>query len=68
MIRHAVPQGIVPGSLQHYLTRAYPLLNVRALLKKRDVKVNGLRREGEFPLRPGDEARGRDRAWLWKPL
>ena len=20
------------------------------------------------PLRPGDEARGRDRAWLWKPL
>ena len=55
MIRHAVPQGIVPGSLQHYLTRAYPLLNVRALLKKRDVKVNGLRREGEFPLRPGDE-------------
>ena len=55
MIRHAVPQGIVPGSLQHYLTWAYPLLNVRALLKKRDVKVNGLRREGEFLLQPGDE-------------
>ena len=55
MIRHTVPEGITPGSLQHYLTRAYPLLNVRTLLKKRDVKVNGVRQGGEYSLKPGDE-------------
>ena len=55
MIRHAVPVNAAPMPLLRYVSRAYPMLNVRAVLKKRDIKVNGVRRDGEYLLRPGDE-------------
>ena len=55
MIRHTVPKGVAPMQLQKYVSRAYPMLNVRAVLKKRDIKVNGTRRDGEFTINPGDE-------------
>lgn len=55
MIRHTVSEGIAPTPLLRYVSRAYPMLNVRAVLKKRDIKVNGVRRDGEYILRPGDD-------------
>jgi len=55
MINHTVPRGVAPMPLQRYVSRAYPMLNVRAVLKKRDIKVNGVRRDGEFTVSPGDE-------------
>lgn len=55
MFVHTVPKGIGPTPLIRYVSRAYPMLNVRAVLKKRDIKVNGVRRDGEFSVREGDE-------------
>lgn len=55
MIQHTVPKGIESMPLLRYVSRAYPMLNVRTVLKKRDIKVNGVRRDGEFKVGPGDE-------------
>lgn len=55
MILHTVPKGVASMPLQRYVSRAYPMLNVRSVLKKRDIKVNGVRRDGEFMIGPGDE-------------
>ena len=55
MINHVIPANVQPMPLQRYVSRAYPMLNVRAVLKKRDIKVNGARQNGEFTVRGGDE-------------
>ena len=55
MMLHTVPEGAAPTPLLRYVSRAYPMLNVRAVLKKRDIKVNGVRRDGEYVVNPGDE-------------
>ena len=54
MIEHVIPKGIQPMPLLRYVSRAYPMLNTRAVLKKRDIKVNGTRRDGEYMVGPGD--------------
>lgn len=54
MTEHTIPVSIPPTPLKTYLSRAYPLLNVRDVLKKRDVKVNGARQGGDFIVRGGD--------------
>lgn len=55
MINHVIPKNIQPMPLLRYVSRAYPMLNVRAVLKKRDIKVNGTRQNGEYTVRGGDE-------------
>lgn len=55
MITHVIPQNVQPMPLLRYVSRAYPMLNVRAVLKKRDIKVNGVRQNGDFTVRGGDE-------------
>lgn len=58
MIVHQVPQNVPPMPLLRYLQRAYPLLSVRPLLKKRDVRLNGQRvgeKQADTAVRPGDE-------------
>ena len=57
MTEHIIPGGVPEMPLKSYLSRAYPLLNARDVLKKRDVKVNGVRRDGDFSVRGGDELR-----------
>lgn len=54
MIVHTVPQGVRPMPVSRYLARAYPLTDVREAFKRRDVKVNGARRGGDFPVAAGD--------------
>ena len=58
MTMHTVPQGVAATPLEKYLRRAWPLLPGRVLreaLKKRDVRVNGVRSGGDAPVRGGDE-------------
>ena len=58
MTVHAVPRGLGPMPLEKYLRRAWPLLPGRVLrdaLKKRDVRVNGVRSGGDATVRGGDE-------------
>lgn len=55
MILHPVPLNAQPTPLLRYVSRAYPMLNVRAVLKKKDIKVNGVRADGEYIVRGGDE-------------
>lgn len=55
MINHVIPKNIQPMPLMRYVSRAYPMLNTRAVLKKRDIKVNGARQNGDFTVRGGDE-------------
>ena len=57
MLEHTIPKSAPPMELRRYLARAYPLLNARDALKKRDVKVNGARRDGDFTVGPGDVIR-----------
>ena len=58
MIVHAVPRGLGPTALEKYLRRAWPLVPGRVFreaLKKRDVRINGVRSGGDAAVRGGDE-------------
>lgn len=64
MIRHEVPFGIKPEELSRYLKRAWPLLPgfvLRDLLKKRDVRISGVK-SGK-----GDMVRGGDILEIYAP-
>lgn len=57
MIAHIAPKTLETMSLDHYLRRAYPMLSaqiLRTLLKKRDVRVNGVRSDAHALVRGGD--------------
>ncbi len=54
MLAHTVPRGVRPMPLSRYVARAYPMLDAREAFKKRDVKVNGARQNGEFSVSAGD--------------
>ena len=55
MIEHVIPAIVREMPLRQYISRAYPMINARDVLKKKDVKVNGVRRDGDFFVRGGDE-------------
>lgn len=58
MIRHVVPEGVRAMPVEKYVRRAWPLLPnhaLRDLIKKRDVKVNGVRMGQGTCVRGGDE-------------
>lgn len=58
MIRHVVGMTISSLPLEKYIVRAWPMLPgraVRELLKRRDVKRDGVRLGGQDCVRPGDE-------------
>ena len=58
MIRHVIPDGVPEMPLRQYLKRAWPLLPgfaLRDILKKRDVRRDGLRLGGEAVVRGGEE-------------
>ena len=57
MIRHDIPSGVPPMPLERYLRRAWPLIPghvLRELLKKKDVRVNGAKADGQATVRGGD--------------
>lgn len=57
MIQHEIPIGVRPEELSRYLRRAWPLLPghvLRDLLKKRDVRVNGVKAGRGETVRGGD--------------
>ena len=54
MIEHTVPDRAPKMALARYIARAYPLLDAREALKRRDVKVNGARQGGDFVVSGGD--------------
>ena len=57
MIAHRVPQGVPAMPLERYLRRAWPLVPghaLRALCKRRDVRVNGAKADGSAVVRGGD--------------
>ena len=57
MTEHRVPGGVPAMPLERYLRRAWPLLPghaLRAMLKKRDVRVNGAKADGGATVRGGD--------------
>ena len=57
MTPHAIPAGVPPMPLERYLRRAWPLLPgyaLRQLLKRRDVRVNGVKASGSDIVRGGD--------------
>ena len=68
MTAHIVPDGLRATPLEKYLRRAWPMLPGRVLrdaLKKRDVRVNGVRSGGDALVRGGDElALYIDAKWL----
>jgi len=54
---HTIPQGVPAMPLEKYLRRAWPLLPGRVLrdaLKKRDVRVNGVKCGADAAVRGGD--------------
>lgn len=58
MIRHIVPASVVQMPLERYIRRAWPMLPggaLRNLLKKRDVKINGVRMGQSAVVCGGDE-------------
>ena len=58
MQRHTVPAGVAPTPISRYLTRAYPALPgwlIRDTLKKKDVRINGLKSGAEASVKAGDE-------------
>lgn len=64
MIRHEVPTELRQEELSHYLKRAWPLLPghvLRELMKKRDVRINGIK-SGR-----GDVVRGGDMLEIYAP-
>ena len=57
MIRHEVPSGVRSEELSRYLKRAWPLLPghvLRDLLKKKDVRINGVKAGKGEAVRGGD--------------
>ena len=57
MTEHTIPQGVPAMPLERYLRRAWPLLPGRVLrdaLKKRDVRVNGVKCGADAAVRGGD--------------
>lgn len=57
MIEHVVPPGVADMPLERYLKRAWPMIPghaLRAALKKRDVRVNGVRAGAEAVVRGGN--------------
>ena len=57
MIRHEVPASLRVENLQRYLKRAWPLLPghvLRELMKKRDVRINGIKCGKDETVRGGD--------------
>ena len=58
MHRHVVPAGVPATPLKQYLSRAFPALPgwlVRETLKRKDVRVNGVRSGADAFVRSGDE-------------
>jgi len=54
---HSIPEAVPPMPLERYLRRAWPMLPGRILrdaLKKRDVRVNGVKCDGAATVRGGD--------------
>ena len=50
MHRHTVSEGVSPTPLNRYLTRAFPSLPgwlIRETLKKKDVRINGIKSGAE---------------------
>ena len=68
MIGHVIPDGVPPMPLERYLKRAWPLLPGRVLrdvMKRRDVRVNGTKRDGQAQVAGGDAlALYLDARWL----
>ena len=57
MVEHIIPDGVRETTLARYIARAWPLLPgwaLREAFKRRDIKVNGMRRAGDYPVRGGD--------------
>lgn len=57
MIRHTVPQKLRQEELSRYIRRAWPLLPghvLRELLKKKDVRINGVKSGKGDTVRGGD--------------
>jgi len=58
MHRHTVSPGVSPTPLNRYLTRAFPRLPgwlIRETLKKKDVRINGVKSGADSLVRSGDE-------------
>ena len=57
MTEHIIPRAVPPMPLERYLRRAWPMLPghvLRALIRRRDVRVNGARADGSAAVRGGD--------------
>ena len=58
MTLHRVPANVWPMPLERYVRRAWPLLPghvLRDALKKKDIRVNGVRCDGSATVNGGDE-------------
>ena len=58
MHRHTVSNGVSPTPLTRYLTRAFPSLPgwlIRETLKKKDVRINGVKSGADSLVQSGDE-------------
>lgn len=58
MHRHTVPENVAPTPLNRYLTRAFPRLPgwlIRDTLKKKDVRINGIKSGADAMVSGGDE-------------
>ena len=58
MHRHTVSEGVSPTPLNRYLTRAFPSLPgwlIRETLKKKDVRINGIKSGADALVQSGDE-------------
>ncbi len=55
---HDVPPGVTPTPIAQYLARAFPAMPkwlVRETLKKKDVRVNGVKTSADAVVRGGDQ-------------
>ncbi len=58
MHRHTISEGVSPTPLNRYLTRAFPSLPgwlIRETLKKKDVRINGVKSGADALVQSGDE-------------
>lgn len=58
MLEHKIPQNVKETPVSAYLKRAYPAIPAFALrdaLKKKDVRINGVRSGADATVRGGDE-------------